>query len=364
MKALLKSLFIVSTLVSGSLAATAQVEDSTGYTDGSEADTVATDVEDSTDPFLGYMNPGLLKEAKPYTLPSVKNTNVVFYKRIWREINLSDSANAIFKTPGSSLVEAIVEGIKSGKMKAYDATPTLKDPTGESFKVVLRPGQAMAKLSGDSVTIEKIDNNGDVVGSERVLNDFNPETIKKYRIIEDVFYDRNRSRIETRIIGLAPLKDINIASDITILPQGGIGGGGIPASGETGFNGGIPDGNQNTPTAPAEPTPYSADAPSTADLDVANTNSSVAGATQALFWLNYPQARRVLATKEVTDPSRDAQVLSYDDIFIRHSFKSTVIRESNPRKGNTSERLSATESQRVEKELQEFADKTWKYKKQ
>lgn len=368
MKTLLKSLFIVTALTAGGYAASAQGTETTTNMEGSEADTVASDVEDTTDAFMGYMNPGLLKESKPFTLPSVKNTNVVFYKRVWREIDLSDTANAIFKTPGSSLVEAIVDGIRTGKLKAYDATPTLKDPTGESFKTVLRPAEAMAKLSGDSVTIEIVGDDGEIKGSQRVLNDFNPETIKKYRIIEDVFYDRNRSRIETRIIGLAPLKDVNIASDITILNPGAIpGGGGIPATGDAGasaYNGGIPDGNQNTPTPAADPTPYGADAPATKDLEVNSmVNPSVAGATQALFWLNYPQARRVFATKEVTDPSRDKNVLSYDDIFIRHSFKSTVVRESNPAKGNTSERLSATESQRVEKELQEFRDKTWDYKK-
>lgn len=162
----------------------------------------------------GYMNLNTFKKAKPMPLPEINPNNVKFYKRIWRDIDMKDSTNAniFFLADGSSFTELIVDAIKKGKIIAYDPRPTKKNPTGDGFKAKYTATQAMSRLV-DSVLVPQLDENGNQIGSTMQLNEFNPENITKYRIKEDIFYDKQRARYETRIVGLAPLKKIDAGGE-------------------------------------------------------------------------------------------------------------------------------------------------------
>jgi gliding motility associated protien GldN len=257
--------------------------------------------EDTT-PVDGYYKKTELEKAKPFDYPKVKNGQVRFYKRIWRDIDLKDPENAIFVTPGSSLIEVIVAAIQEGNLTAYDPVSTKENPTGDAFTTPLTPEQAMGHLT-DSVLVPQFDEEGNQIGAQMTLNDFNPQSITKFRVKEDIFFDRQRSRIETRIVGIAPLIQINAASEMI---------------GE-----------------------------------------------QPAFWLYFPQARKTFVTKEVADPKRHISNLTFDDIFLQHSFKSIIVKESNP--GELSIRDYAKdneelkEAERIEDEINEYKKKTWKH---
>lgn len=175
----------------------------------------AEDLADPNAPVVdGYMNLNTFKKAKPIPLPEVNINNVKFYKRIWREIDLKDSLNSniFFTADGSSLTELIVDAVKKGKIIAYDPRATKKNPTGDGFKTKLTAAQAMSRLV-DSVLVPQFDENGEQIGATMQLNEFNPENITKYRLKEDIFFDKQRSRFETRIIGVAPLKKVNAGGE-------------------------------------------------------------------------------------------------------------------------------------------------------
>ncbi|HEY9176994.1 MAG TPA: gliding motility protein GldN [Flavipsychrobacter sp.] len=252
-----------------------------------QTDTAETDV-----PVDGYYKHEVYKEAKPIPLPEVDRNNVRFYKRVYKDINLADSANSIFIMPGASLIEIVLEGIKSGAITAYDATSTKDNPTGDAFTRPLTYEQAMATLT-DSVLVPVFDDEGNQVSARMMLNDFNPAVVTKFRIKEDIFYDNQRSRIETRIIGLAPLRKIDVADEMIL--------------------------------------------------------------EQPAFWLYYPQCRKYFVTKEVSDPRRDIYNVSLDDIFIQQSFASDIIKEANPADEK------AKDPEKIEKEITEYKEETWKY---
>lgn len=214
----------------------------------------------------GYYNYDAFKDAKPIPLPQVNRNNIIFYKRIYRDIDLKDSVNNVFTIPGESLIELIIEGIKDGKLTAFDATSTKDNPTGDVFIHALSPQQAMSTLV-DSVLVPYFDNNGNQIGAQMKLNDFNPASITKFRIKEDIFYDNQRSRIETRIIGLAPLKKIEAVGELL---------------------------NE-----------------------------------QPAFWLYFPQCRKVFVTKAAIDPDRNIYNVSFDDIFLQRRFNSSIVKEAN-----------------------------------
>jgi gliding motility associated protien GldN len=95
--------------------------------------------------------------------------------------------------------------------------------------------------------------------------------VVKFRIKEDWLYDKQRGIFEPRIIGIAPLIKVKIAGNVN-----------------------------NTEYQPA-------------------------------FWIYFPEARPLLATREAIRRDNDATGLSFDDVFMKRLFNSYVVKQSNDR---------------------------------
>ena len=218
-------------------------------------------------PVDGYSVRNDIQDRRVLAYSNVRSGDVVFSKRIWREINLKDSMNFVFASPKNTLIDVLMDAISAGELTAYDPTPTKQDPTGDSFLQRLAPENAMGRFV-DSVLVPQFDEEGYEVGSTMMAGEFDPASVTGFRIKEDWFYDKQRSVFEPRIIGLAPLMKIDM---------GGV------------------------------------------ELD-----------EQPAFWVYFPEARHILVNKEVADPINDAVGISFDDLFTRRLFHSTIIKESNP----------------------------------
>jgi len=211
----------------------------------------------------GFYQVNDLKDAIPFAYPKVDPKNIRFYKRIWRDIDLANKENYIYATPGASLIEAIMKGIKEGKLTPYN-------PEDDGFKTRLTAREGEARFT-DSVLVPIFDDEGNQIDAQMALNEFNPEKVTKFRIKEDIFFDKQRGRLETRIIGVAPLMKINTSSELA------------ESVGET----------------PA-------------------------------FWLYFPQLRYILVQVDVSDPDRGIYDMTMDDLFVQRKFASTIVRESSP----------------------------------
>ena len=271
-------------------------------TDGLVADTsyqpYANMELDTVRPVDGFYKLPLLRGARPFAFPKENKYEVKFYKRIWRTIDLTDSVNRIFSQPGSTLMSIIMDAIKAQKLVAY---------YDEGFTKALTYEKVLRVLS-DSVIIADLDSlTGDQIGSHSVFVPFNPDSVTKLEIKEDIYVDKVRGRVITQIIGMSPLKKVK---------------------GSTG---------------------------------------EVLG-EQHPFYLYFPQCRNVFAAKEAFDTQRDNMYdLSYDDLFIERDFKSVIVKESNPGDYRirdlypNDDARQKLESDRIEKEIQSYKKNFWKY---
>ncbi len=251
---------------------------------------------DSTRPVDGWYKYPLLKGAKPFPFPKQNPNNIVFYKRIWRTIDLTDSVNKIFAVPGESLMQMIMDALKAEKLLAY------KD---ENFKSRLTYNQVVRAFS-DSTIVPVLDSlTGEQTGTKTVFNPFNPDSIVKYELKEDVYFDKVRGRLVTQTVGLAPIKKIKLST-------GEIFGEEHP------------------------------------------------------FWLYFNQCRAVFAGKDIFDTQRDIYNVSYDDIFITRNFKTQIVKESNPgelriKDKYPDEEAQKKEAERIEKDIRNHKKNLWKY---
>ena len=229
-----------------------------GFAQSVLSDSTLTDTLPAYDKNL---QPADLSSAKPFPYPKSNPANIRLYVRVWREINLEDSTNAILTIPGHSLMETIMKGIEKGKLTPYEK---------DDFKTKLTAKQGEMRFA-DSVLVPKFDKDGNQISSKMVLNEFNPDKITKFRVEEDVFFDKQRGRIDTRIVGIAPMMNISTSAD-------------LPA---------------NITSVPA-------------------------------FWLYFPQLRYALVKEDVSDPAKNIFDVTLDDVFIQHKFSASLVKEFSP----------------------------------
>ncbi|WP_286862909.1 MULTISPECIES: gliding motility protein GldN [Sphingobacterium] len=244
----------------------------------------------------GFYQANNMEDAVPFAYPEVNKKNIRFYKRVWRDIDLKDDKNAILAIPGNSLIEVVMKAIEKGKLSLYS-------PDDDSFKGRLSAQEGMARFA-DSVLVPIFDDEGNQIDSKMTLNEFDPSRVTKFRVKEDIFFDKQRSRLETRIIGVAPLMNITTSAEL----------------------------------------------------------AESVGSTPA-FWLYFPQLRYSLVQVDISDPDKGLYDMSMDDFFVQNKFASTIIRESSP---GMLQNVKADENgtqqldgKKVEEKLDAYKKKLW-----
>lgn len=137
--------------------------------------------------------------------PDVREEDVFYSKRVWREIDLRDTINSVLKSETSKLIEILMDAVANEELTVYSPKDTtagklLED--NDSFRIALTAEEALRSARGTS--------EGDADASGKIgapiLKRLRPDEFLKYRIKEDWIFDIKRSVFEPRIVGLAPMK--------------------------------------------------------------------------------------------------------------------------------------------------------------
>ena len=252
-------------------------------------------------PLDGYVKKTNILSAKVTPYPNLRESDVAFAKRVWREIDTREKMNAYLSSPKQRLIDVLLDAVAAGELTAYDPIPSKDDPNGDSFATPLTPAGAKAKLA-DSVVVDKFDKDGNKIGSTLKAGEVTPDSIVKFRLKEDWIFDKQRSMFEPRIIGIAPMIKVKVGT--------------------------IED-------------------------------------YQPAFWIYFPDARQILATKEVVSRDNDNTGLSFDDIFMKRIFTSYIVKESNDKDERIKDYATGIdklyEAERIKHDLQNWELNLWQY---
>lgn len=204
----------------------------------------------------------------PYV--TLREADIMWSRRIWRIIDLREKMNQFMYYPKEptngrkNLIQIIMDNIVEYKtLKAYD-------PMYDDFKVQLSVSE-VAAIGADTIT--KTQSKPDPPYDDTtftVINKLDFATIKKYKLKEDWFFDRQRSVMEVRIIGICPVRERI---------------------------------DQNT----GEFRGYS-----------------------DMFWVYFPELRKIIANEEIYNRFNNvAQQITYDDVFMKRLFASYIYKEDN-----------------------------------
>lgn len=135
----------------------------------------------------------------------VREEDVFYSKRVWRELDLRDTINSVLKAENGKLIEILMEAVANEELTAYSTKDTVQGKLledNDSFKIALTAAEALRNARGTSEGDP--DSTGKV--GEAVLKRLRPDEYLKYRIKEDWILDVKRSVFEPRIVGIAPMK--------------------------------------------------------------------------------------------------------------------------------------------------------------
>jgi gliding motility associated protien GldN len=237
-------------------------------------------------------------------------------KTIWRVIELKEKMNFPLYYPEEpigdrmSLISLLIWGIANQGLTAYGQSNT------DEFATVMTMKDIEDKFDAgvSKQLIEDIDNPGNFI-EVSVEKPISYQEVKQIRLKELWFFDKQRSVMEVRIIGLCPVRIYEKTA-------------------------------------------------SSSDPDA--EEGSVSMGRKPLFWIYYPEARKLLANHMVYNPENDAEGISYDDIFFKRMFSSYIIQESNaynnrPISEYTVGLESLLEAERIKESIFNYEQDLWEY---
>ena len=243
---------------------------------------------------------------KVVSYPHIREADVMWARRIWQVIDLREKINLPLYYPleaindRKNLFDVIKHALQEGTITAYSTGPL---GTDDEFRVPLLLSEVEAMLSRIDTTFTQDLDTGELVEVIQQI-DVSSSDIKRFKIMEDWYFDRQRSERYVRIIGIAPMKEVR---------------------GEDGEFRGYTD----------------------------------------MFWLYYPELRYVVANWDIFNRQNDAERRSYEDFFWKRQFHSYVVKESNVYDRNIAEYTTGIdhllESERIKQEIFEFEQDLWSY---
>ena len=242
------------------------------------------------------------KERLPIQYPPLREADLMWQRRIWREIDFIQKQNHPFYFPTepkygrASFASVVIDSIKSGHIVAYEHNEPML------FQLPMTPPQFEKSLtSGETISvIEQAEDGSQRTVEKTVTNEMKPSDIRRIRLMEDWYFDKQRSMFEVRIIGIA-----FIAQDT--------------------------DGKMTTK-----------------------------------FWIYYPHSRRALSRAEnlMTGGNR-AQAYSYTTMLEKRNFSGLITKVDNVYdryiNSYTKQEEALYEAARLKREILEFENTLWEY---
>jgi gliding motility associated protien GldN len=158
----------------------------------------------------------LVNERTPLPYEHIREDDAVYRQRLWREIDVHEKMNLpfVYKAEGDNgnqrFIIILLNAIKSGEITAFSSAD-------DRFTTPITLRDIAKQLTGEPKSQQVPDYAKDPDGSKGIFKDsiitdeFNPDKIEKYWVKEDVIFDKESSRLHTRILGIAPLKTIENA---------------------------------------------------------------------------------------------------------------------------------------------------------
>lgn len=161
----------------------------------------------------------LVRDRTPLPYENLREDDAFFKEFLWREIDIREKMNLPFRYAAdedngnqrfiSILMKAIQDGPDNGGVTVFSNID-------DRFTTPLKISEVAQVISGGSVDVPIMDSLGNVTGTKTVAAEVNLDSFYKFRIKEEVIFDKESSRLFWRILGIAPVKNIITSSGVNL----------------------------------------------------------------------------------------------------------------------------------------------------
>jgi gliding motility associated protien GldN len=212
------------------------------------------------------------RRVMPYDQP--REIDILYSKYVWRVIDVREKMNQPFMYDENPLIKILMDAAQKGDITVY----SVED---DKFRHKLNTDE-VSQIGASIDTVVIFDPETYEEKITVVRNELNPEDIKRFRVKELWWFDRETSQMRVRILGIAPLyekKDDN---------------------GQVQYE-------------------------------------------NPLFWVYYPRCRELLSRNQVFNENNVATPMSWQDLFEARIFSSYIFKASNVHNQRLQDYLSGTD---------------------
>jgi gliding motility associated protien GldN len=213
----------------------------------------------------------VLRDRIPLPYEHLRADDAVYRHRIWREIDTREKMNLPFMYSADAdngnqrFISILLQAIQDSAVTAFSSVD-------DRFTTPMTKGDVAKVVVGEEVEVPIYNEAGEMTGSKKMRNEINLDSFYKFRVKEEVIFDKESSRLFWRILGIAPVKNVITSMGVNL--------------GET-----------------------------------------------ELFWVYYPDMRPVLAGYEVYNAKNFGGRMSWEELFESRMFYGRIIKSSmdNPK---------------------------------
>lgn len=236
--------------------------------------------------------------------PQVRQADVMWSKRIWRELDLRQKINHPIYFPLESdgnylsLFDVMKTEIINGCMEAYveQFSPTggtdLNLISCTDFDSLVNPTETVTTIDLETEEEKFVD----------VKNPISSKEVVRYRLKENWIFDKEHSRMVVHTEAIAPMIEVRSEEGVFL-----------------GF--------------------------------------------KTLFWINFQENRPLLAKYPINLGFNDNETLTYDDLFVKRRYEGFVIKESNVYDRDLREYVAGIdallEGEKIEEKIKEYESDLW-----
>ena len=242
------------------------------------------------------------KDRYPIQYPPLREADLMWQKRVWREIDFVKKQNHPFYFPTepkygrASFASVVMDSIKAGNIVAYEHNEPML------FQLPLTPPQFEDLITSEQevVSTKQLEDGSTEEVVEVIPLEIKPSDIRRIRLMEDWYFDKQRSMFEVRIIGVG---FITINED---------------------------------------------------------------GRRETKFWIYYPHSRRALSRAEnLVAGGNRANAYAYTTMLEKRKFSGLITKVDNVYdryiNSYTKQQESLYEAERLKREILEFENDLWEY---
>jgi gliding motility associated protien GldN len=207
-----------------------------------------------------------LKERMPLAYEHLRADDAVYRHKIWREIDAREKMNLPFMYSADEdngnqrFISILLQAVQ-------DSAVTVFSNVDDRFTTPMTKADVAKIVGGEEIDVPIYDENGNQTGSKKMRPEVNFDSFYKFRVKEEVIFDKESSRLFWRILGIAPVKTIITSMGVNL--------------GET-----------------------------------------------ELFWVYYPDMRPVLAKYDVYNGKNYGARMSWEELFEARMFSGRIIKST------------------------------------